>query len=359
MPKVVCTCGARYQLPAGTEGKRAKCKKCGVIFVIPKPKPVPAEPGDMLALLEEAATQAKRAEVAAPSALAAAVENAPAAGASIPRATAIDEVPALRGRQGTLPAFLRDAAWAFLFLIQPSNLVIMLIMWAVRTLKIVVGFAPCIGIIASLIISGWYISFLFNTVAAAAAGEDDLPTLSLTEGIVDDVIMPLIKYVGVTLVLLLPAIAYLVWTATELLSGGPQVLLEGGSALRDEGLISGPFVALLLLALFLWPISILAVALQGLGAVVRLDLALRTIACTFVPYVLTCALVGGSFWVQDWLSGQLLGRAMMRGKGLDLGKLFVAGIVVSGLTVYVDIVAMRIVGLYYRHYRKRFAWTWE
>jgi len=30
-----------------------------------------------------------------------------------------------------------------------------------------------------------------------------------------------------------------------------------------------------------------------------------------------------------------------------------------GVTVYFDIVLMRLIGLYYHHFKDRFAWSWE
>ena len=45
MPTYTCTCGARYKLPEGSGGKRARCKKCGVVFTIPE-EPLEVAPPD-------------------------------------------------------------------------------------------------------------------------------------------------------------------------------------------------------------------------------------------------------------------------------------------------------------------------
>jgi hypothetical protein len=34
------------------------------------------------------------------------------------------------------------------------------------------------------------------------------------------------------------------------------------------------------------------------------------------------------------------------------------GIVLNGIGLYLDIVLVRLVGLYYHHFKSRFAWSW-
>ena len=34
MPTIHCQCGAKYRFPESSIGKRAKCKKCGTVFVL-------------------------------------------------------------------------------------------------------------------------------------------------------------------------------------------------------------------------------------------------------------------------------------------------------------------------------------
>ncbi len=360
MPRYDCKCGAHYKLPEGSQGKRARCKKCGATFVVPGEKPAPPLPpeDDVYSVLEQAAAQSHQAAAAGPSALEAAVAVGDEGG---PRRTprSVAEMPAARGAAGTLPGFLADAAWAFLFITKPSNLVIALLVWFLIVFKSLVGLAGCLGVIGSLIILGWYFAFLLNVAITAAAGEDDLPSLSMTEGIVDDIIIPIVKYVGTTLVLLVPAIVYIALNAGDTVNLLQAMAMQGVTALTDDPAAAAPLIALLLLALFLWPISILAVSLQGLGAVVRVDLAFITIARTFVPYVLTCALVGVATYGQSWLPEQLFGRINFAGGNTPWGQLILTFVVSAGLVVYLDIVAMRVVGLYYRHYKSRFAWTWE
>ncbi|MGN6724882.1 MAG: hypothetical protein ACTHLZ_03110, partial [Tepidisphaeraceae bacterium] len=49
----VCTgCGAKYNVPETLGGKKAQCKKCGVVTRIPKPTPTPSE-GDVLSFRDE------------------------------------------------------------------------------------------------------------------------------------------------------------------------------------------------------------------------------------------------------------------------------------------------------------------
>ena len=38
---------------------------------------------------------------------------------------------------------------------------------------------------------------------------------------------------------------------------------------------------------------------------------------------------------------------------------FMLTVLLTGIGVYFDIVLMRLIGLYYHHFKHRFAWSWE
>ena len=111
-------------------------------------------------------------------------------------------------------------------------------------------------------------------------GEENLPTLGLTEGFLDDIIVPLLKFVAAGTLAWAPAIIYTVAVAwakgvgvDEVIAGRSPVLLA----------ISG-------LGMFLWPMLLLVIAVGGFSSVVRVDLILSTIVRTFLPYLAVCLL---------------------------------------------------------------------
>lgn len=57
----------------------------------------------------------------------------------------------------------------------------------------------------------------------------------------------------------------------------------------------------------------------------------------------------------DLLDAWFTGRGASAGMGSTLG----ASIARTGLTAYLEIVSMRVIGLYYYHMKGRFAWSWE
>lgn len=50
MPKFQCACGAKYRFPDSAMGKKAKCKRCGVVFTLEVdedgPIPIAKDPPD-------------------------------------------------------------------------------------------------------------------------------------------------------------------------------------------------------------------------------------------------------------------------------------------------------------------------
>ena len=81
----------------------------------------------------------------------------------------------------------------------------------------------------------------------------------------------------------------------------------------------------------------------------------RTIARTFPAYAAICALLGVVFMLQI-AAFLLVGGAFSLGSGTSGVGLEVVGAVI---TTYGWVVTMRIIGLYYRHHKRRFPWVAE
>lgn len=206
------------------------------------------------------------------------------------------------------------------------------------------------------IIFAWYCAFRLNTVIEAAEGEPDLPRMTLTDGFVDDGLFPLLRWIGSWAIVLLPAITHLSFGVSSLTAG--QVVVAGsggiGALIATVGDVAPAFLTLLGVGLFLWPMVVLCISIGGFSTLGRPNLILATIFRTFPAYILTVALVFGTVAL-SWFVATATQGAGTTGKP---GDAVVKAVFLVGLVLYLDIVAMRSIGLYYHHFKNRFAWDW-
>lgn len=366
MPVQACSCGAKYKLPDDSIGKKAKCKRCGASFRITGAAPeraappvAPAAPRD--ALWDDLASAAggARVEPALPRG-----EPEPARERATPAKRRERSAAAAPGVTG---AFIGDVIKTLQFPFNASNLTVFLVVWVIRCVgAVLLPFALCFGFIGQLIIAGWYSSFRFDIVGESAKGERDLPNLSVSEGWAASIVVPLLKWVGTWAIVLLPAAAYLFDMVRSGKLDSKAVLDSLGQGLT--GLLAGragdatTFMVLVYAGLALWPMVLLCVVLDGFGAVLRLPQFALTILRTLPGYVLTVLFVFGAFYVETVANRQIAG-AIARAAGgsltARLGGFAVAIVVGLLIAQYFEIVALRTIGHYYRHYRQRFAYPWE
>lgn len=356
-------CNARFRLPPGAEGRKVRCTKCGHVSQVPAkdedagPIPLAGEPDDFFA---EAAAAAARSREPAPGSQS--VVHDPAA--SDPRVLEEAEEMVRAGRVSDLRApgrgFWADAGWSFLFVTTPNNAVTFIILWAMLGVRTLVLLVPCVGLIVYMILTGYVWSFLLNCVGEAASGEDDLPALRFTEGVWEDMILPILKFLGVSFLLAVPPMTFLFFALKLQSQGLANVLATMFSPISSVGgsgvAVVVPFFLLCAASLLLWPIAILVVAIGGITDLARVDLIVRTVIRTFVPYLAIFLLVAVAF-------GMKVGIALLVSHASSSGSIQVNSLVVHvlmlGVQIYFDIVTMRIIGLYYRHFKDRFAWSWE
>ena len=352
MPSYTCACGARYKLPDGSGGKRARCKKCGVVFTVPEEEIQVAPPDDDYWDFEKdsspppAVAEASRfgspAAGTAPETAGGTSAGRTAAGSHSPEElVALGRAAAADAKKGR--GFWGDIVWTFALFTEPNNLAMLVLVWILHGLLPFLTAAGCIGLVGYIIVLGWLCSYWFNVIVEAANGEDRLPSMGLTEGVVDDVILPLLKFVGAWLLVFTPAIVCAVIAALAL-------GIAFGEALTDP---TGVLVVLVGVAMFLWPMVLLVTAIGGIFSVVRVDLIFMTIARTFLPYLAVCLLFAGA-WALEGFADEL--AALITGGGLQ--NFWITTVVTALLQAYFSIVSMRIVGLYYHHFKSRFAWSW-
>jgi hypothetical protein len=352
MVKHQCPCGAKYKFEPRHAGKRATCKRCGAVFVVPAEEedsgviPIADEP---LGLMDEVAAAAQRGTA----------RPRPAAGMMPPGMMAVPtpviedplDVPIGRG-------YVAGLVHSFLFASSLNNLITFVIMWfLLAASQLLLPWAGCLGLIGQFIIFGWYCTFRFNTIIEAAEGEPDLPRLTFTDGFLDDVLLPLLGWVGSWLIVLVPATVFFVLTAAYNTGQWLPAAAGGlGTLLIEARDVAPEFLALIAGGLFFWPIVALCISIGGFATLGRPDLIISTIVRTFPAYILSVLMVFGTVAAAWFIADAMQGTGM--GTAPKFSDVMVRAVFLIGLGLYLDIVAMRSIGLYYHHFKDRFAWDW-
>lgn len=350
MPRCACSCGAKYRVPLGSLGKSSRCKRCGSVFEL-------VEIDDTLAVAPAVETDEPKTPTAiqgqvlalpgAPSHLA----NEETFAASVPR-----EVLHRR--------YSSDVVWTFLFPTSLGNMLMFLAIWLVFSLAQLAA-APLafISFILWFVLFGWFAAYRFDILESAAAGDEDLPSPMATRDLAADLVAPLLGWIGSWMVVMAPAalyVAYLldrgtmdVYGVAELLMGGLRKVLSGSTAGFPA------LTVMIVIGLVAWPMVVLCIAVGGFSTLYRPDLIIGTVLRTMPGYVTTILLVavtlaleavaysGGVPWARTRVGAPVAAFSM---------KLFLLS---AGLHVYLDIVRMRLIGLYYYHCKSKFAWSWE
>jgi len=250
---------------------------------------------------------------------------------------------------GSLVAYLKDCLWSFALIFRFGNLVKFLILSLAAAFSVFLLFSLGLSIrpslfwlmrmVASVAAAGWVCSYLFNVVESAAYGDDELPSLSFDDGWWDDGVVPFFKSLFIAVLVHVPAITYAgaVGASWFAAAGGPDPVLEG----------------LLWLRALLWPFAVLLASVGGMESFLRPDLVLRSIARSFLPYLAACG-----------MTALALGAASFAANTAGSGRVLFGGSTWATISVLLVIsmafwiVSMRCIGLYYHHFKDRFAWAW-
>jgi hypothetical protein len=204
----------------------------------------------------------------------------------------------------------------------------------------VIGFALIFGI---FVIFGWLRAMYLSVVQDTAAGSDDMPGIKMEDGFLEDVIKPAFKYMGSYAVALAPAALYLIGMFAGLIPSQMQ------SAFILYAWVIGGF--------FIWPIVLMLFAFNALDMIYRVDLIFATIFRTIGPYLSLwfMLLVVGAFSLLPSIASLLTKLGLNVTLPLPSNNSPVGLVLFRILDVYFSIVTMRLVGLYYLHFKRRFA----
>lgn len=275
-------------------GKRARCINCGQLFIIPS----------------ESYKKPKK------------VEPPQKKGESIP---------------GFYRAVFIDNWKMFLNSENATSLVFVI---AVVSFKFFTAGSPCCAFVTNYAVWGWLLGFYLNIIYETAFGIDKLPEIYLGTSVtfVWYIIKPLFLFSVTMAVVQLPFIITFALFKDEGLTLENIWQAEIGFRL----LLQGFFI----LGLFLFPIAILTTAIGKDITMFRPDYLLRPVFKAFVPYVVTVVLL---------IAAALIETQTTQYTGAEL--LTTAGHLAMNLAVQViAIIAMRSIGLFYRHYNCHLAW---
>jgi len=237
-----------------------------------------------------------------------------------------------------LPGFYRDVFvdnWKLFF--DSENVTPLVFVIAVVCFRFFTAGSPCCAFVTHFAIWGWLLGFYLNIIYETAFEIDKLPEIYLGTSITFlwYIIKPFFLFSLTMAVVQLPFIIVLV--------------LRKDEGLTIENIRQAEFGLLhilFILGLFLFPIAILTTAIGKDITLFRPDYLLAPVFKAFVPYVVTVLLL---------IAAALLETQTSQYTGA--GLLTTAGHLAMNFAVQlIAIIAMRSIGLFYRHYSCHLAW---
>jgi|TARA_R110001592_G_scaffold361962_1_gene674225 hypothetical protein len=335
--KISCgICGKNYKVQDEAAGKKLRCKECGETIKIPEPEAEFGDGDDFSKLLDDAVEEeAKARTIRRP-------VRKPMVKAE--KYDGDEDGPVTAKKENN---YTQDLVQTFLFLLDPGNLfTFVLICMLLFAKDIILPFAAILGLIGQLIILGWYSNYRFSVIYESATGRKELPELSPEEGF----FFPMLQWIATWFMVHFPAMLFLAYAVNFEGFLLLKILMIGVDHEALTDLLTGGQIAILIslysAGLFFWPILALCVAVGGFETVLRIDLMLLTILKSFAAYFFTA----GAMFVSTVVYFFTAYIAAQHG--------IVVVIFMIPVLLYLEIVALRMIGLYYHHFKKQFAWHW-
>jgi hypothetical protein len=275
-------------------GKRARCTNCGQLFIIPS----------------ESYEKPKKVEL-----------------------------PKEKGEP--MPGFYRAVFvdnWKLFFDSENVNSLVFVI--AAVCFKFFSSRSCCCGFVTYYVVWGWLLGFYLNIIYETAFEIDKLPEIYLGTSVTFlwYIIKPFFLFCCTMAVVQLPFIITLILLKDKGLTYENIWQAEFGFRLLLQ--------VFFILGLFLFPIAILTTAIGKDITMFRPDYLLRPVFKAFVPYAVTVVLLTAAALLE-------MQTTQYTGSGLTTA----AGPLALNLAVQViAIIAMRSIGLFYRHYNCHLAW---
>lgn len=239
--------------------------------------------------------------------------------------------------------FWKDVLVSFTFVFETENLISLVVIIAIHIWSVFLSYAGFLGSIGQFFLGCYLATFYLGVIRETAAGEEQLPTIWI-HNIWDDLFLPWLQFVASLLLVLVPALLLIIGCVSQ----GVDVPWSVVAGLAAAGL-------------FFWPIVILGVAIgggfQGLWPHTIVQTVLAA-PLAFLAIWLVLLVSGGlyafssqSVWLAEVLDKLLANRP---------GSIFWLLLVISAaISAYAAVVAMRTIGLFYRHFKKQLPWRAE
>ena len=187
------------------------------------------------------------------------------------------------------------------------------------------GFAPGVGVVAWLLLSGYFSAVYFQLIQSSATGGKEAPEFPDTANLFEDLIWPMIQILVVALVSFIPYSGYLAWVDEEN---------------RNPGIAYG----LLAFGILYFPMAMLAVVVlgrtSGLSPHIVLPAIFRAGWLYWLGILLLALLYLGGSLVEDLLKGQWI----------------IGSLVMSAVGAYTLMTNARILGVVYRKRQEELGW---
>lgn len=247
-------------------------------------------------------------------------------------------------RTEPLPGFYRTVfidSWKVFF--DTENLTSLAFVAALVSFKFFLAPMMCCGHITYFVVWGWLLGFYLNIIYQTAFEIDTLPGISFGETIdfVWQIIKPFLIFFFTMFVVQLPFII-----ALKLLQDKGITYQNIWQAHTSLHLL---LQALFIFGLFLFPMAVLTIAVGKDATLLRPDYILAPIFRAFIPYIVVVVLL---------VAACVLEMQTKQFTGLAEETLFsAAGELTVNLAVQaLAIIAMRSIGLFYRHYNCYLRW---
>jgi hypothetical protein len=287
-------CDAIIAFDSKHAGKRARCLTCGQIFIIPQ----------------------KNDEIA----------------------KKIKAEPEYKGEP--VPGFYHAVfidSWKLFF--DPQNVTSLAFVVAVVCFKFFLAKACCMNYIILIVVWGWLLAFYLNIIYETAFEIDQLPQIQLSAS----------DFLGVTALVWYIIKPFLIFLYTMFIVQLPFIIAL--ALLEDKGITyenmwqarTGLHLllqALFILGLFLFPMAILTTAVGKDLTLLRPDYIVAPIFKAFIPYLAVVALL---------VAAALLETRTKQFEGATFA-ITAANLALNLAVQLIAIIAMRSIGLFFRHY---------
>jgi len=231
--------------------------------------------------------------------------------------------------------FMRDLLGSFALMLEPGNLVTLLIIAFLHIWMGLMGYGLLLGFIGRVILGGYLCAYYLSVITETAGGEDDLPSMRVTS-LLDDILIPLFQMLG-----------------TALLAMSPALVVWIGSLIYGQEVSSTTYKTLIITGVFFWPAIVLIVAIASSIRGLWPHTVIRTALAAPLAYLLLWVFLlipRGAEWVIERNLPALTGN-VRAAIGFSIASALWSAVTYT--------LAMRAIGLYYRHFKHRFPWAAE